>query len=147
MSETRGNGLSLFFIPITNTQNDKNFKGSLKSRTNDNLLNYLKVQLLRVCNNQFKIIENKKKAQRKSDQEFNPAIHYQIRLFDDFNKALIKPFEVINEFDRSLYNKSNKTELNHNENKNTFLGILRSESSRYPRLDPRPAEIQDLTQN
>ena len=37
-------------------------------------------------------------------------VQYQIRVFDDLNLAFIKPFEVTNEFDRSLNNKSNKTD-------------------------------------
>ena len=38
------------------------------------------------------------------------VVQYQIRVFDDLNLASIKPFEVTNEFDRSLSNKSNKTD-------------------------------------
>ena len=38
------------------------------------------------------------------------VMQYQIRVFDDLNLAFIKPFEVTNEFDRSLNNKSNKTD-------------------------------------
>ena len=38
------------------------------------------------------------------------VVQYQIRVFDDLNLAFIKPFEVTNEFDRSVNNKSNKTD-------------------------------------
>ena len=41
------------------------------------------------------------------------VVQYQIRVFDDLNLAFSKPFEVTNEFDRSLNNRSNKTDLNH----------------------------------
>ena len=39
-------------------------------------------------------------------------VQYPIRLFDDLNFKVIKPFEVTTECDGSLYNRSDKTDLN-----------------------------------
>ena len=38
------------------------------------------------------------------------VVQFEMRVLDDLNFAFIKPFQVTNEFDRSLYNKSNKTD-------------------------------------
>ena len=42
-------------------------------------------------------------------------VQYPIRLVDDLNLKFIKPFEVTTECDKSLYNRSNKTDLKPNE--------------------------------
>ena len=53
---------------------------------------------------------------------------YPIKLFDDLNLKLSKPFEVTTDCDRSLNSRSNKIDLKLNDSDLMTLSLLLSES-------------------